>query len=115
VNLLVRHSLPAFFTVGNAEDAKLSWRVKRVGTNLVVTARNDGGRRARISGLTLRDSGGRKIEFSRGLVGYVLGRSTMSFRTPLPQSTTIAGGTVTLSGKTDRGDFNATAQVDRSE
>ncbi len=81
VGIALRYSLPVFFGSNPPGDHGLKWSVTQKKGQTVVTARNPGNRRVRLSALTLADRSGRKLRFGKGLTGYVLGRSTATWKT----------------------------------
>lgn len=111
VNLLIRQSIPAFFRGPQITPANLSWTYTRRGEGLTVTASNAGDERLRIAGLSLRDSAGRTLSFGNGLIGYVLGRSTMSWQSPRVPRGFGDNGTLAVTAQTDRLPVNAVARI----
>lgn len=89
VSLLVRQSIPVFFSAPTRSAPDVKWRL--VGSRL--EGSNAGDRHIRISELSVVDERGGKISFGPGLRGYVLGHS--SVRWQLPQS----GGVGRLQGR----------------
>lgn len=109
VRLVVRHSLPVFFEAASLVPAEPVWGIARTGPGLKLSVANHGDRRIRLSAVSIRDGGGRGASFGQGLVGYALGRSTMSWTT---KGAAIAPGTkATIKGNTEQGAFSATATV----
>lgn len=92
VSVVIRYSVPLFFASQQSTKAQVSWRFE--GGALV--GQNSGGRRLRISNLSV---GGRVI--TKGLAGYVLAGA--SFRFALPRG--VAGGP--LQAMTDNGPLKA--------
>lgn len=108
VKLLIRQSIPVFFGAADKSPPKVSWTVERLGSQVVVTARNSGDTRLRIAGLALRDADGRSISFGAGLLGYVLGHAVMSWK--ISDSAGFAAtGPVTISAQGAGGAIRATA------
>ncbi|MGX9147799.1 fimbrial biogenesis chaperone [Mesorhizobium sp. 128a] len=107
VNLVLRYSVPVFFRNPDASAPKVSWSLSRHGGALVLTARNSGDSRLRISDLKLTQ-GGRRLSSRRGLVGYVLGGATMQW--PIPGKSP-SNGAVALSAESDFGPFDADVAV----
>lgn len=89
VALLVRQSIPVFFSAPTRTMPNVRWRL--VGSTL--EGSNSGDRRLRVSELAVVDEHGGRISFGPGLRGYVLGHS--SVRWQLPQS----GGVGRLRGR----------------
>lgn len=111
VRLLIRHSIPVFFSSPQKTPPAVDWTVSRQSGRLIVSARNKGGMRLRISALSLRDAGGHKISFGGGLVGYALGQSAMHWTAPAGGRKFAAKGSVTISGQGNDGTINAVAPV----
>jgi fimbrial chaperone protein len=78
---------------------------------LVLVANNTGDERLRIASLRLKDSAGNTISFGNGLVGYVLGRSSMSWVAPNNPRGFGSGGPVSLTAETDKGPTHAVVQA----
>ncbi|MGG6895518.1 fimbrial biogenesis chaperone [Rhizobium sp. BR 315] len=108
VTLIMRHSIPVFFKRADIKPAEVSWNLSKQGNSLLLTGRNNGGGRFRLSNLTLTQ-GSAKIASRSGLVGYVLGGATMQW--PIATAKYLAGGTITLQGQSDLGPFNANVAV----
>lgn len=89
VSLLVRQSIPVFFSSPSRTAPNVQWRL--AGSTLEGT--NTGDRRMRVSEVSIVDEHGGRISFGPGLRGYVLGHS--SVRWQLPQS----GGVGRLRGR----------------
>ena len=111
VNLLIRHSIPVFFRNPQLSAASVAWSLGEDGDKLVVVATNGGDERLRIASLRLRDGAGTTISFGNGLVGYSLGRSSMSWTAPSHPRGFGAGGSVSITAETDKGPINAMAQL----
>jgi fimbrial chaperone protein len=109
VNLLVRYSIPVFFGASERRDPAVAWTVAVSGNKVKVTARNDGDRRLRIASLNIRDGKGKTVSFSKGLVGYVLGNSTVAWTAPAGGF--AADGSVSVTAQSDSGPVDAVASV----
>jgi fimbrial chaperone protein len=109
VNLLMRYSIPVFFGAAERSTPQVAWTVAVTGNKVKVTARNEGDRRIRIAALNLRDTKGKTITFGKGLVGYVLGKSSVSW------TTSAAGlspnGAVSVSAQSDTGPVEVTGSI----
>jgi len=79
VSMLVRHSLPVFFSADAASPSKLSWKAIQKNNTLRLIAHNRGPRRVRLSGLRVKNQNGNLVNFGAGLNGYVLGGSQNAF------------------------------------
>jgi fimbrial chaperone protein len=105
VNLVLRQSLPVFFSGVPSRASKVTWTLQRSGGTLILVARNAGNRRMRISDVTL-DGGGAPIYHADGLIGYVLPggerRWTLATMAALP-----GDGRVHLKATSDTGPIDA--------
>lgn len=82
VALVVRYSIPVFFYPRDSADAKLAWSVEQVDGRTYVAATNTGDQHIRLADMSVRTAGGKSASIGKGLVGYVLGGSTMRWRAP---------------------------------
>jgi fimbrial chaperone protein len=90
VALVMRYSVPLYFYPRQMTQAKLTWAFERHGQQLYLTATNSGDRHVRISALKLHDGGMTLASLGDGLLGYVLGHSTMRWKVPGdPQRLTV--------------------------
>jgi fimbrial chaperone protein len=110
INLLIRHSIPVFFRNPQLSASNVAWSLGYEGDKLVVIANNSGDERLRIASLRLRDAAGATVAFGNGLVGYALGKSSMSWIAPSHPRGFGAGGSVSITAETDKGPINAMAQ-----
>lgn len=113
VNLLIRQSIPVFFRGRELSTPAVSWSISREGGKFVVTASNSGDERLRIASLRLKDASGATISFGNGLIGYVLGRSSMKWPAPVNPPGFGAAGTVSLTAETDKGPTHAVVSAAR--
>lgn len=111
VQLAVRHSLPVFFAGERNAPPELTWTIEKVNGVWHCVVRNAGDRRARIAGLKVANEQGRSVSFGEGLVGYVLGASTMSWPLPPSFSALSAEQHLEISAHTESGRINAIAKV----
>jgi len=111
INLLIRHSIPVFFRNPQLNVSNVAWSVGYEGDKLVVVASNSGDERLRIASLRLRDTAGTTVSFGNGLVGYALGRSSMSWVAPGHPRGFGASGSVSITAETDKGPIDAMAQL----
>lgn len=103
VTLVVRYSIPLFFSLPGGAPPDLSRRIARIGGRPALVVENSGFRRVRLSAVSIT-VGGRTVRFGKGLLGYVLAGSTMSF--PGPQEA-IPRGAARIRATTDWGPVNA--------
>lgn len=105
VNMVLRYSVPVFFTAQGAAPGKLHWELQRKSNKLSLVARNDGDRRVRISNLKITDSKGATAAFGAGLNGYVLGHGAKTW--PVPASAKGFGALAAITAESDAGPINA--------
>jgi len=110
VSVVIRHSIPVFFSGADVGGAKPTWSVTRKSGGYDVSVANQGDKRIRISNLVLQGAGGSEIAGRKGLVGYVLGRSNTSWFIPAAGGK-AGGGTLTISAESDAGTVNVKASV----
>lgn len=108
VAILIRQSIPVFFRAAQLSKANVSWSLIREREGIVVKAANAGDERLRIAALRLQDEAGATIGFGNGLVGYVLGRSTMNFIVTKPPAGFGANGPIRITAVSNNGPINAT-------
>jgi fimbrial chaperone protein len=111
VAILIRQSIPVFLRARQMAAAHVSWSLRTEDGKLAVTGTNSGDERLRIASLRLRDAAGRAVDFGDGLVGYVLGRSSMRFVMPSPPRGFGAAGPVSVSAVTNTGPLHAMASL----
>jgi fimbrial chaperone protein len=109
VNILIRQSIPVFFRAKRLTRANVSWTYRIEGNQVEVFATNTGDDRLRVASLRLHDKFGKEILFGNGLVGYVLGRSSMTFTTRLVSTDFTATDTVVLESETSLGHIQTLA------
>jgi fimbrial chaperone protein len=102
VTLLMRHSIPLFFAA-STDKAKVEWRLGDSADGPALTAINNGGRHLRVSNLRVVDAAGSVLAERKGLVGYALPGSKMTW---LTGPFTAAPG-LHLVADTDAGPINA--------
>ena len=107
VNLLIRQSIPVFFRNPEIAPSRVAWSLRSEGGRLQIVASNTGDERLRIANLRLRDSAGATVSFGNGLIGYVLGRSSMSWPAPRTPPGFGSGGSITVTAETDKGPTRA--------
>lgn len=111
VALVMRHVVPVFFTGKAASPPAIAWRAGRNGKGMTLAAVNSGDTRVRLAAVTLRDSSGQVLSAGKGLLGYSLGRSSMQWEVAARAPSMKAGASLTISGMTETGPFNATVPV----
>ncbi len=107
VNIVLRYSIPVFFTPQGVAPPKLTWELQRRNNKQFLVAKNDGDRRVRLSRLVVTDTKGMKASFGDGLAGYVLARSSTSLEIPAKAKGFGSGGLATISAQSDVGPINA--------
>lgn len=111
VNILIRQSIPVFFRALQLTRPCVSWTLCLETGRLLIIAKNSGDARLRIASLRLRDGAGKTISFGNGLVGYVLGRSSMTFIISSPPRGFGAGREVSIDAASDNGPVHAIAPL----
>jgi len=89
VKLVLRQSIPVFFSDAPQRAPKVDWNVVRDESQLWLTGRNTGDRRIRLSDIDLNASG-TPVYMHAGLLGYVLPGAEM--RWPITSTTTLPVG-----------------------
>ncbi|ARS66240.1 molecular chaperone [Sinorhizobium meliloti] len=110
VALVVRHSIPVFFANPDAPGADPLWTVEPRQGGVVVTVRNSGTMRLKVSNLSV-NSGGAAVARREGLVGYVLGNSSASWFVPGTGRGRLSGRSVKITADSEAGGFDATARL----
>lgn len=111
VNILIRQSIPVFFRNPQLSPPNVAWSYHHEGGKLIVAASNGGDERLRIASLRLRDEAGESVFFGNGLVGYVLGHSSMNWSFPTPPKAFGMSGSVSVAAQSDKGPVNAVATI----
>lgn len=106
----IRQSIPVFFT-DPAAAPKLSWVAIFDKGRLLLKARNEGGRRVRISALNVTNESGASLGYGDNFIGYVFGRSSEQWAAAVPVKGFIPGGTITILAQSDNGPIKATAKI----
>jgi fimbrial chaperone protein len=107
VNMTFRYSIPIFFLPPKADAPALTWsQVKRNG-KVYVSATNAGGRRVRVTDISVAGGKGQPIAVAKGLAGYVLARSSMSWVAPVAVQKTAQP--LLITAQSDAGPINAQA------
>lgn len=109
INILLRQSIPVFFRAAQLTRGNIAWALRLQAGRLLVDGRNNGDERLRVASLRLRDSAGRTAAFGDGLVGYVLGRSSMTFTITNPPRGFGDHGPISIGAETNAGAIHATA------
>jgi fimbrial chaperone protein len=118
VRIQMRYVLPVFFTPAKDDQkaADLKWSLNRSADGWALEARNDGGRRERISSLGLRVGNGAETLHPLGdktLVGYVLGGNVHRWNITLPKDFQVGPGVVVeLTYESDNGPVTRQLSVD---
>ena len=107
VNLLIRQSIPVFFRGRELTTSQVSWEIRSEAGRLTIAAGNAGEERLRIANLRLKDSAGNTVSFGNGLIGYVLGRSSMSWVAPKVPPGFGSSGPISVTADTDKGQVHA--------
>jgi fimbrial chaperone protein len=74
----------------------LRWNLRREGETLVVEADNPGSRHAQLAGVELLPAASTPVALVPGLLGYVLGGSTMRWTVEMPPTLPVAATRVRI-------------------
>ncbi|MES5098634.1 molecular chaperone [Agrobacterium sp. BA1120] len=110
INLVLRHSIPVFFSENTASEAQTVWSVTPQANGYRVSVSNNGTKRLRVANLKLLNESGKPVAGQDGLVGYVLGKSGASWLVPAAGGKR-SGGALKISADSEGGPVNATARV----
>lgn len=110
VTLAVRHSIPVFFGPGSPASNSLEWNIQKIGSSLVCVVHNRGMQRIRLAALQLKDTSGNLIAQREGLVGYVLGQSSMSLQITVHGKRRL-GDSIEITALTENGPIRATSTI----
>lgn len=105
IAMAFRYSVPVFFTPNGGGNASLAWATHTVNGKTYLSATNSGSRRVRIADLKVSDDKGRSVVIAKGLAGYVLARSSMSW--VAPDTVASAGTPMLVEASGDQGPINA--------
>lgn len=100
VQYVLRYSVPVFAD-GPATGAgsPLQWNLHRDDATLVIEATNRGTRRAQLAGVQLLPAGSPPVQLVPGLLGYVLGGSTMRWSVEVPPATAATRVRIEVDGE----------------
>lgn len=110
LNIAFRYSVPVFVSPLQAGESALTWSVEKRNGKTLLTAVNSGDRRVRVADLKVRNAKGKQVTIAKGLAGYVLARSSMSWVAPgsVQGSDTVP---VLITALGDQGTINAEART----
>jgi fimbrial chaperone protein len=114
ISFAVRYSIPVFFGGLDSDQAPLVWEVASRGGQTIVTATNAGSRRVRLADLKIKTAAG-SLSIGKGLTGYVLPHSTMSWTVDRALKGSKQGGTVSISALTEHGPLQATGTIQAAQ
>lgn len=109
VGFAVRYSVPVFFT-NSSQSSDITWTASVSKGQLRIEAENAGGRRVRLADLKIVN-GGKSLNVSQGLAGYVLGDSSRFWLVKGGAKLAAPGSTIKIIAKGDNGPIEATAKV----
>ncbi len=114
ITFAVRYSIPVFFGGLENENAPLIWEVASKGGQTIVSATNAGSRRVRLADLKVKTGSG-SMTIGKGLAGYVLPRSTMTWTVDRALKGSKQGGKVAISALTEHGPLQATGTIQAAQ
>ncbi len=110
LQLAFRYSVPVFAMPQAKGKPSLTWSAAKRDGKTLITAVNNGDRRVRLADFRVKDARGKEVVVAKGLAGYVLARSSMSWVAP---STIQAGSTpILIAADGDQGAINAEARAE---
>jgi fimbrial chaperone protein len=112
VAVLIRQSIPVFFSGLDRQSAALTWRTRREKNKTLLEASNPGQKRVRLTKFKVTDGAARQFVNVEGLAGYVLGGRSMAWELPEDK---VGGGpqSVQIEATTDAGPINVSAVVSK--
>ncbi|XSG83408.1 MAG: fimbrial biogenesis chaperone [Methyloligella sp. ZOD6] len=105
VKVFLRYSIPVFFAAQNADRSDVTWQLNDT-SPISLTLHNRGHGHLRIADLRLITPEGSEVSLRKGLVGYVLGGSSITWTF----NKTLSPGTmqgIRVAGKSQHGSFDA--------
>lgn len=111
LELSFRYSIPVFVASQSGGKTDLIWTTAKRDGKTVITATNNGDRHVRISDFKVADLSGKQATITKGLAGYVLARSSMSWVAPGPVQM-AANGPILITAMGDQGAINAEARAE---
>lgn len=108
ITMLVRHAIPVFFATSKATSDNIHWSLQRQNGRLLLQAVNSGDRRLRLANMSASSNQG-KVDFGKGLNGYVLGHSHLTLVSKTPAAD--LSGAVTLKADTHKEPLNVSVQI----
>jgi fimbrial chaperone protein len=114
VSLLIRQSIPVFFSTGKSDRTPLAWSAGIKGGELVLTAHNGGARRVRLSKISVHSREYSSNGPGEGLVGWVLAGSASRWAQPTPKGLR-SGSTITITAQDEHGPIEAAATIGVAE
>jgi len=110
VTVLIRYSVPVFFSAATASAADVQWQINPRPNSVEIFAANLGDRHLRVANLRAIAGQGAPHSIRDGLIGYVLGRSAVSWALPV-RVPVVPGQDVALVGESTEGSFHEPAAV----
>lgn len=113
VAMVIRQSIPVFFSGTDLRPGALNWQASRRGANLVIKASNTGQKHLKITQLRIDDGEARQLGSVEGLAGYVLGGQEKIWQFPMPKAGPTTGATLRIQAKTQAGPIQASAVLQK--
>lgn len=115
IGVALRYSIPIFVMPPTATESKVQWSMQLADGKAFVSAKNEGSRRVRLSGMKLKDQAGNTVSLGEGLNGYVLARSSMRWVIPSGAQKLGLNGPVSVTARGDDGPINAQARLNAAQ
>lgn len=109
IGFAVRYSIPVFFGTPKTREPGLRWSYVQRNGRTLVTATNAGAKRVRISELTVASPTGGSATFGKGLIGYVLPNSTITWQARSSLPSLPASSPLTVIATTEHGKIRGEA------
>jgi fimbrial chaperone protein len=109
IQMVMRYSVPVFFTAGQHSAAAVEMGVQQSDGKLTIAISNKGSAHLKLSGMKATDAAGHVVSFGNGLNGYVLAGAANSFSARGPKK--LVGSSVTVSVNSNFGQLVKTVQL----
>lgn len=108
VGFIIRHSIPVFFGSADGAGPDVKWAVAKSASGASLVVQNAGDGRLKLTDLNLSQNG-KALVNRQGLIGYVLGGSTMTF--PLGKVRGLGSSPLVVKASSQNGPLTAKAAV----
>ena len=109
IQMVMRYSLPVFFTDGQHENPTFDMDAQQLNGKLVLNVQNQGAEHLKLFDMRAEGPDGRSVSFGNGLVGYVLAGASNTFAARGKQFP--KGSSVIISSNTNLGKITRTVKL----